>query len=104
MKSAKKSIGPVLCLLLVPVFLFNRKGKIKPDPYEFTILKRSENHSCKKTSTRRVLAGRSRQHHLIESELIRIWKGEHILSPMWNVRFIYPLKQRICAIFGIGGF
>jgi bleomycin hydrolase len=91
MKSAKKSIGPVLCLLLVPVFVQPQGKKIKPDPYEFTILKEVKTTPVKnqyKTGTCWSFATTS----FVESELIRIGKGEHILSPMWNVRFIYPLK------------
>ncbi|MGK9475717.1 aminopeptidase C [Melioribacter sp. OK-6-Me] len=45
----------------------------------------------------------------IETELIRMGKGVHILSPMWNVRFTYPLKAENyiryngLANFGMGG-
>jgi bleomycin hydrolase len=45
----------------------------------------------------------------IETELIRMGKGSHILSPMWNVRFTYPIKAENyiryngLTNFGMGG-
>ena len=42
--------------------------------------------------TKPVLAGVLVQPHFLESELIRMGKGEHDLSEMYNVRMVYPAK------------
>lgn len=76
--------------LLVPIIIFGQ-GKKKKEAYEFTILHQVETTPVKnqsRTGTCWSFAATS----FIETELIRMGKGEHILSPMWFVRFAYPDK------------
>jgi bleomycin hydrolase len=77
-------------ILLIPYFI-NAQGKKKKEIYEFEIIKDVKATTIKnqgKTNTSWSFATMS----FIESELIRIGKGERNLSPMFNVRYVYPMK------------
>ncbi len=101
-----RNLKVFILLLLLPVLVFPQ-GK-KKEQYIFTPVKEIKTTPVKdqgKTGTCWSFATMS----FIETELIRLGKGEHILSPMWNVRFTY-LPKAINYIryggqtnFGMGG-
>jgi len=107
MKSGKSIFAAVMLILIVP-FLVSAQGKKKKEQYEFTMIKEVKTTPVKnqaKTGTCWSFAAMS----FIETELIRMGKGEHILSPMWNVRYTY-LPKAINYVrydgstnFGMGG-
>ncbi len=83
----------MILFLIVPLFLYaqDKKKKEKKEQYQFTMIYQVKTTPVKnqaKTSTCWSFATTS----FIETELIRMGKGEHTLSPMWNVRFAYPEK------------
>ncbi|MCX7797209.1 MAG: aminopeptidase [Melioribacter sp.] len=84
----------VFLIFLIISSVFNaqdKKKKEKKEQYEFTMIYQVKTTPVKdqaKTNTCWSFATTS----FIETELIRMGKGEHILSPMWNVRFTYPKK------------
>ncbi len=80
----------VLSLLLIPAFAFSQAKK-KKDIYEFKTIYEVKTTPVKnqaKTGASWSFATTS----FVETELIRMGKGEHILSPMYNVRYAYPQK------------
>ena len=96
--------------LAVIVFpdLVNAQGKKKKDVYEFEIVKEIMTTPVKNqanTGTCWSFATTS----FVETELIRMGKGEHILSPMFNVRYSYLpkavnyVRYSGAATFGMGG-
>lgn len=101
-----RNLKVFILLLLLPILVFPQ-GK-KKEQYIFTPVKEIKTTPVKdqgKTGTCWSFATMS----FIETELIRLGKGEHILSPMWNVRFTY-LPKAINYIryggqtnFGMGG-
>ena len=110
MKYSKTSLKLCLILILTPFLLFpqTKKKKEKKEQYEFTIVNEVKTTPIKnqaKTGTCWSFATTS----FVETELIRMGKGECILSPMWNVRFTYPQKAvnyiRYDGLtnFGMGG-
>ncbi len=80
----------ILAVLFIP-FILSAQGKKKKEAYEFEMiyeLKTTPVKNQAKTGTGWSFATTS----FIETELIRMGKGEHILSPMFNVRYTYPDK------------
>lgn len=105
------SFRNVLLILLIVASVFSaqdKKKKEKKEQYEFTLtyhVKTTPVKNQSKTNTCWSFATTS----FVETELIRMGKGEHILSPMWNVRFTYPkkamnyIRYNGLANFGPGG-
>jgi bleomycin hydrolase len=90
MKSGKSTFTAIIIILIIPFFVF-AQGKKKKEQYEFIVIKEVTTTPVKnqaKTGTCWSFATIS----FVETELIRMGKGEHILSPMWNVRFTYLPK------------
>jgi bleomycin hydrolase len=81
----------ILLLILLAPILSNAQTKKKKDNLEFEIIKQVKALPVKnqgRTNTSWAFAGMS----FIESELIRLGKGEHNLSPLFNVRLMYLFK------------
>lgn len=107
MTRLKTNIWPILLLLVFPLLITGQE-KSKKETYEFTMMHQVETTPVKnqaRTGTCWSFATTS----FVESELIRMGKGEHILSPMWFVRFAYPSKAEKYLRyhgqynFGVGG-
>jgi bleomycin hydrolase len=110
MRNNKLFLVPVFIILLIPILINadDKKKSEKKDQYVFTMEKEIKTTPVKdqgKTGTCWSFATTA----FIETELIRMNKGEHILSPMWNVRFTYLPKAvnyvRYSGLsnFGMGG-
>jgi len=102
------SIVKLIFLLTVIPFLVFAQSKKKKDTYEFEMVKEIKTTPVKNqanTGTCWSFATTS----FVETELIRMGKGEHILSPMFNVRYAYPPKAENfiryggSTNFGMGG-
>lgn len=107
MTRLKTNLWPILLLLVFPLLITGQE-KSKKETYEFTMMHQVETTPVKnqaRTGTCWSFATTS----FVESELIRMGKGEHILSPMWFVRFAYPSKAEKYLRyhgqynFGVGG-
>lgn len=104
MKLKWKFITVIFCLLLV--FLMSQKGTPddKKPAYQFTIdyeVKRTPVKSQGRTGTCWCFATTS----FIESELLRLGKGEFDLSEMFIVRYTYPRKaQNYIRLHGNAAF
>ncbi len=110
MRNFKQILTPVLFILIIPFLTFaqGKKKSEKEEQYEFTMIKELKTTPIKnqaRTGTCWSFATMS----FIETELIRMGKGEHNLSPMWNVRHTY-LPKAINYVrydgltnFGMGG-
>lgn len=81
-----------------------KKKKSDEDVYKFEMIHQVKTTPVKnqsKTGTCWSFATAS----FIETELLRMGKGEHILSPMWFVRHVYPDKaQRFVRYSGTSNF
>lgn len=104
----KKTAVSLFILIIIVANVHSQGKKSKEDAYEFKITHNVKTTPIKdqgKTGTCWSFATTS----FIETELIRMEKGEHILSTMYNVRFAYPQKTKRYvrysgnAAFGMGG-
>lgn len=110
MRNFKQILALVLFILIIPFFTFaqGKKKSEKEEQYEFTMIKELKTTPIKnqaRTGTCWSFATMS----FIETELIRMGKGEHNLSSMWNVWHTY-LPKAINYVrydgltnFGMGG-
>lgn len=96
-----------LAIILFP-YLINAQGKKKKDVYEFEMVKEIKTTPVKNqasTGTCWSFATTS----FVETELIRMGKGEHILSPIFNVyksylpKAVNYVRYSGSANFGMGG-
>jgi bleomycin hydrolase len=104
----KKTVLTLLTIIIIANSVFSQGKKSKEDAYEFKITNQIKTTPVKdqgKTGTCWSFATTS----YIETELIRMGKEEHILSPMYSVRFAYPQKAKRYVrysgntSFGMGG-
>jgi bleomycin hydrolase len=101
-----------LVLIFFAVILFqyltNAQGKKKKDVYEFEMVKEIKTTPVKNQASSGTCWSFATT-SFVETELIRMGKGEHILSPMFNVRYSY-LPKAVNYVryagstnFGMGG-
>ncbi len=91
MKSYIVSLRCFVALVLLSSSLFAQDDEEKKDVHQFTILHNIETTSVKhqgKTGTCWNFATQS----FLETELLRMGKGEYDLSEMYIVRNLYPVK------------
>ena len=94
-------------LILIP-YLLNAQGKKKKDAYEFKMVKEIKTTPVKNQATTGTCWSFATT-SFVETELIRMGKGEHILSPIFNVRYSYLpkavnyVRYSGSANFGMGG-
>jgi bleomycin hydrolase len=72
-------------------YLINAQETKKKEAYEFEFVKELKTTPVK-NQARSGTCWSFATTSFVETELIRMGKGEHILSPMFNVRYAYPLK------------
>lgn len=89
--SFQKTVFKSFSIILLPLLIFSQSKKEKKEAYDFKMVHQVKTTAVKdqaKTSTCWSFATTS----FIETELLRMKKGEYCLSPMFNVRYAYPLK------------
>jgi bleomycin hydrolase len=91
-------------VILLPSFLFAQDEEEKKDVHQFTILHNVNTTSVKhqgKTGTCWSFATQS----FLETELLRMGKGEYNLSEMYVVRNLYPVKaEKYIRYHGLANF
>ncbi len=97
----------LFAIILFP-YLINAQGKKKKDAYEFKMVKEIKATPVKNQATTGTCWSFATT-SFVETELIRMGKGEHILSPIFNVRYSYLpkavnyVRYSGSANFGMGG-
>jgi bleomycin hydrolase len=97
----------LFAIILFP-YLINAQGKKKKDTYEFEMVKEIKTTPIKNQATTGTCWSFATT-SFVETELIRMGKGEHILSPIFNVRYSYLpkavnyVRYSGAANFGMGG-
>lgn len=108
MRIANRTLKTIMLFSLMPLFVFAQSKKSKADQYEFKMLYEIKTTPVKnqaKTGTCWSFATTS----FVETEIMRMGKGEHVLSPMFNVRYAYPpkaenyIRYNGLTNFGMGG-
>ncbi len=108
MKFLRLPAKMVILFSLIPLFVLAQGKKSKAIQYEFKMVYEIETTPVKnqaKTGTCWSFATTS----FVETELMRMGKGKHILSPMFNVRYAYMpkaenyIRYNGLTNFGIGG-
>lgn len=108
MRITKHSAKLTFLFLLIPFFVFAQGKKSKADQYEFKMIYEIKTTPVKnqaKTGTCWSFATTS----FVETELMRMEKGENILSPMFNVYYAYRpkaenyIRYNGLTNFGMGG-
>ncbi len=104
MKFTRFVLKLAVLLILIPVLVYPQGKKAKADQYEFTMVYQVKTTPVKnqaRTGTCWSFATTS----FVETELMRMGKGEHILSPMWNVRYTYlPKAENYIRYEGLTNF
>lgn len=95
----------ILLTVLIPLFVFAQEKKDK-DLYQFEMIKEVKTTPIKNQANSGTCWSFATT-SFIETELIRMGKGEHILSPIFNVYNAYPLKAenyvRYSGLANFGG-
>jgi bleomycin hydrolase len=95
----------VLLTMLIPLFIFAQEKKEK-DLYQFEIIKQVKTTPIKNQANSGTCWSFATT-SFVETELIRMEKGEHVLSPMLNVFYTYPQKAenyvRYSGLTNFGG-
>ncbi len=103
----RKALSIFFALFLFP-YLINAQETKKKEAYEFEFVKELKTTPIKNQASSGTCWSFATT-SFVETELIRMGKGEHILSPMFNVRYTYPLKAEKfmryngTSNFGMGG-
>ena len=104
MKSSVVSLRCFVAIVLCSSLLFAQDDEEKKDVHQFTILHNIETTSVKhqgKTGTCWNFATQS----FLETELLRMGKGEYDLSEMYIVRNLYPVKaEKYIRYHGLTNF